>query len=113
MWWAWPLRWIAVVAFLGAELVHWTVIDSHREEWAAAGTFFLVLVVEAVLTFALIVSLTRWVIVASIVANVVPIAIWAWDRTLGLPFGPDAGRRGRSAGPTSSRWCSSSSRSVP
>ena len=35
-----------------------------------------------------------WVAAAGIVVSVVPVLVWAWDRTLGLPFGPTKGVRG-------------------
>ena len=35
------LRATAVAGLLGAEYIHWAVIDVHAREWAAAGLFFL------------------------------------------------------------------------
>jgi hypothetical protein len=93
--WA-TVRFVVVLACLGgAQIVHWSVIDQHAREWHAAGVFFFVLALaEAAAAVALLVDLRRWIAVAVIAISVVPVVVWAWDRTLGLPFGPTQGVRG-------------------
>jgi hypothetical protein len=93
--WAIP----AVACLIGAQFVHWSVIDSHAREWAAAGVFFFALsLAEGVLAVLLVVHLRPHVAATAIVVSAAPVLIWAWDRILGLPFGPTAvpGTLGRS-----------------
>ena len=86
---------VATVCLLGAQFLHWSVIDQHAQQWHAAGVFFFVLaLVEGLMTVLLISRLRPMVAAAGIVASVVPVVVWAWDRTLGLPFGPSRGIRG-------------------
>ena len=86
---------IAIACLLGTQFLHWRVIDAHAQEWAASGTFFFVLaLVEGSLTILLVTRRRPSVVAASIMASVVPLMIWAWDRTLGLPVGPTRGVRG-------------------
>jgi uncharacterized cupredoxin-like copper-binding protein len=93
----WATVWyvVAVASLLGAQFVHWSVIDQHAEEWSAAGTFFFLLaVVEGFVALLVIFKLQPKVAAAGITVSAVPVVVWAWDRTFGLPFGPSAGVRG-------------------
>jgi hypothetical protein len=86
---------VAVACLLGAQFLHWSVIDQHAQEWSAAGTFFFLLALaEGLMTVLVIARLRPWVAGAAIVISAVPVLVWAWDRTLGLPFGPTNGVRG-------------------
>jgi hypothetical protein len=86
---------VAVACLIGAQLLHWSVIDQHAKEWPASGNFFFVLaLVEGVLTVLVITRLRPWVAATTIALSALPVMIWTWDRTLGLPFGPTAGVRG-------------------
>jgi hypothetical protein len=86
---------VATVCLLGAQFLHWSVIDRHSQEWAAAGEFFFMLALaEGLMTVFVIAQLRPWVAAAGILLSVVPVLIWAADRTLGLPFGPSRGVRG-------------------
>ena len=86
---------VAIACLLGAQFLHWSVIDQHAKEWTAAGNFFFILaLVEGLLTVLLIAALGPWVAKAGIVISSVPVVVWAWDRSLGLPFGPTKGVRG-------------------
>ncbi len=86
---------VAVACLVGAQLLHWSVIDQHAREWAASGDFFFMLaLVEGALTVLVITHLRPWVAGATIAISALPVVIWTWDRTLGLPFGPTAGVRG-------------------
>ena len=86
---------VAVACLVGALFLHWSVIDAHAREWAAAGTFFFALALaEGVLAVLLLVHLRPWVAATAIAVSAIPVLIWTWDRTIGLPFGPTAGVRG-------------------
>ena len=86
---------VAVACLLGAQFLHWSVIDQHAKEWAASGEFFFVLaLLEGALTMLVIAHLRPWVAAATIAMSAIPAVIWTWDRTVGLPFGPTAGVRG-------------------
>ena len=86
---------VAVACLLGAQFLHWSVIDQHAREWRASGDFFFLLaLIEGLLAVLIIGHLRPWVAAAGIVVSVVPVCIWIWDRTLGLPFGPTRGVRG-------------------
>ena len=86
---------IAVACLLGAQFLHWSVIDQHAREWGAAGDFFFALaLIEGLLAVLIIGYLRPWVAAAGIVVSAVPVCIWIWDRTLGLPVGPTKGVRG-------------------
>lgn len=87
------LRVAAVAGLLGAEYIHWSVIDVHARAWAAAGVFFTAVAAAEVL-LAIAVALSRrlvWLRLA-VVVNLTTVAVWAAARTTGLPFGPTAGR---------------------
>ena len=66
--------------------------SHHFSEWWLFGTGF---VVMAVLQAASAVALERtgWRLapLAAVVVNVPIVLLWVWSRTLGLPFGPEAG----------------------
>ena len=86
---------VAVACLLGAQFLHWSVIDQHAKEWNASGTFFFFLaLLEGVLTVLVIAHLRPWVAALTIAISALPVVIWTWDRTFGLPFGPTAGVRG-------------------
>jgi len=86
---------VALICLVGAQVVHWSVIGPHNDEWAASGTFFFVLaIVEALAAVAMLFALSRWVVAGVIAISVLPVVVWAWDRAFGLPFGPTKGIRG-------------------
>lgn len=86
---------VAIACLLGAQFLHWSVIDQHAQEWSASGIFFFVLaLLEGSLTVFVFLRLRPWVAAAGIMLSVVPVMVWAWDRALGLPFGPTKGIRG-------------------
>ena len=90
------VRLVSAIAFLiGAQFLHWGVIDQHAREWRAAGVFFFVVAFgEGLMTILVISQLRPWVAKLGILVSVVPVVVWAWDRSLGLPFGPTKGVRG-------------------
>ena len=87
------LRATTVAGLLGAELIHWSVIDVHAREWAAAGYFFTaVAIVEVVLAVGVGVSRRRAWLWLALATSAATLAVWAVTRTVGLPFGPAAGQ---------------------
>jgi hypothetical protein len=86
---------VAIACLLGAQFLHWSVIDQHAREWSASGNFFFLLALaEGAMTVLILARLRPWVAAAAIAVSVLPVCIWLWDRTLGLPFGPTKGVRG-------------------
>ncbi len=102
---------IATVIFLlAAAAIHASQIDIHLREWDVAGWFF---IAAAVVQVALAVALARsadWrardtkrlirsfselpqtgITVAVAATSLGLIAVWAISRTVGIPFGPEAG----------------------
>jgi hypothetical protein len=86
---------VTIACLLGAQFLHWSVIDQHAKEWAASGDFFFILaLVEGLLTVLVIAALGPWVAKVGIAISTLPVVVWAWDRSIGLPFGPNKGVRG-------------------
>lgn len=79
-------------ASLGAGLVHFGVVREHLDSWLLHGMFFAALG-SAQIAWALLamsrdrVPLPRLVVTATLSL----VALWAFTRTFGLPFGPGAG----------------------
>jgi hypothetical protein len=86
---------VAFVCLLGAQFLHWSVIDQHAREWSASGTFFFLLALaEGALAVLILMTLRPWAAALAIAVSILPVSVWLWDRTLGLPFGPTRGVRG-------------------
>jgi hypothetical protein len=86
---------VAIACLLGAQFLHWSVIDQHAQEWRASGVFFFLLaILEGVLSVLVFTRIRPWIAAVGIAISVVPVMVWAWDRALGLPFGPTKGVRG-------------------
>ena len=89
----WLCRATAVSCLLGAEAVHVAVMDEHIQEWLLAGLFFLVIAVaEGLLAAALVIADTPTVRWTAVFVSLGTVALWLLTRTVGLPFGPMAGR---------------------
>src|SRR5215212_7527922 len=80
------------LASASAALIHVMVASHHFSEWWLFGTGFVVMAVLQLLT-AIALERTRWglALPAAVVVNVPIVVLWVWSRTLGLPFGPEAG----------------------
>jgi hypothetical protein len=74
----------------GAAAIHFAVAKDHFEEYALFGVFF-VLIGAAQLLWALLVLFrpTRVVLALGLAGNLAVAALWAVDRTWGLPIGPE------------------------
>jgi hypothetical protein len=89
--WRWTLRITAVACLFGAEVIHTSAVDAHRQ-WVAAGAFFLVIsVVEGLLGVGLLVLPCRRLCLVAVGVSVATVATWVVSRTAGLPVGPGAG----------------------
>jgi hypothetical protein len=86
------LRGSLALASASAALIHVMAASHHFSEWWLFGTGF---VVMAVLQAASAVVFERFDFKlaphAAIAINLPIVALWVWSRTLGLPFGPEAG----------------------
>ena len=87
------VRLLLVGMLFGAGVIHAAVIPEHLEEWSAAGRFFIALTVAELAVAVLLAARfrERAVLHAAGVLSAVPLVAWLWSRTLGLPFGPEAG----------------------
>jgi len=81
-----------IAALLGAAVVHATVVPEQLAVWPAAGIALLLLTVaevDAALLFLLRLESAQYL--ATAVVSALPLGVWLYSRTLGLPFGPAAG----------------------
>lgn len=86
------LRLLLVVALAGSGAVHAAVVPEHLAEWRAAGVFFILLAAaQVVLAGLLVVRGEHAATLAAAVVSGGALLLWAWSRTAGLPFGPEAG----------------------
>jgi hypothetical protein len=68
------------------------MVPSHSSEWLAEGVAFAIVgVAQLLLALALIARPMRWMLVLAVGANLGFIGAWVWTRTVGPPFGPEAG----------------------
>jgi hypothetical protein len=86
------LRLVLAAGLVGSAVVHAAVVPAHLGEWTAAGVFFVLLTaVELALAGLVLARPGRMVLLATAGACLVPLALWAYSRTIGLPLGPEAG----------------------
>jgi hypothetical protein len=82
---------LAAVALFGCAAIHLAVIPDHLNHWVVASAFFLTLAMAEAAGGALLLGRpSQNVLVAVAAASVVPLALWVWSRTSGLPFGPNS-----------------------
>ncbi|NCY16454.1 MAG: hypothetical protein EBX39_06740 [Actinobacteria bacterium] len=88
------LRACIAACAVGAAAIHLAMVPAHMSEWAAEGVAF-VLTGWLQLAIAALVMLRtrRWVLVASVISSAVFILAYLVTRTVGAPFGPQAGVR--------------------
>ena len=86
-------RLLLAATLTGAGAIHAAVTPEHATEWAAAAAFFLLLTAAELGTAAALLSHphSRRALHAARAISILPIAIWAYSRSIGLPFGPAAG----------------------
>ena len=82
---------LAGVALFGCAAIHLAVIPDHMDHWPVASAFFLALAMAEIACGVLLLGRAGLsVLVAVTAAAVVPLALWLWSRTSGLPFGPNS-----------------------
>jgi hypothetical protein len=82
---------LAGVALFGCAAIHLAVIPDHMDHWPVASAFFLALAMAEIACGVLLLGRAGLsVLVAVTAAAVVPLALWVWSRTSGLPFGPNS-----------------------
>ncbi|MFU8854444.1 hypothetical protein ACNAW0_26205 [Micromonospora sp. SL1-18] len=83
---------IGAVSSVLAGLIHYAVVPEHRSEWVWYAVFFTLLGAFQLIWAAAVWAVRRrWLLGLGVVANAAAISLWAISRTVGLPFGPDAG----------------------
>src|SRR3954447_4244912 len=84
---------IAAALSLRAALVHLQTLPEHWRDWWGYGVFFLLTGIGQGLYAP---ALVRWpragVVALGIAGNLVIVATYVWSRTVGVPWGPHAGR---------------------
>ncbi|MPZ88673.1 MAG: hypothetical protein GEU81_11495 [Nitriliruptorales bacterium] len=86
------LRWTAVLSLGSAGVLHAAVVAPHYGEWAAAAWFFVVLEATQIgLGVALAARPSRVFCRAAIAVSAGALTVWGVSRTVGMPFGPEAG----------------------
>jgi hypothetical protein len=89
-----PIRLLLAALLLGAGAIHVAMAPSHLGESTVEGTGFLV-AAWAQVGLAAVVALSRRpsrrVLAVAAATSVALIAVWAWSRTAGLPFGAHSG----------------------
>jgi hypothetical protein len=91
----WSLR-LAVLGSAGAGVVHGIATPHHVHESALIGWFFTLLcVAQMVWVVAVLVAPHRLLVTAGVLGNLGVIALWAWTRAVGIPFGVAGGARQR------------------
>lgn len=86
------LRRLLAAGLAGSGLVHLAVVPEHLVEWAEAGVFFAVLAVVQLAAAAVVLARPlRPVLLTAALVSAATLGLWAYSRSLGLPFGPDAG----------------------
>ena len=80
-----------VLLLAGAGVVHAAVIPEHLQEWPAAGVFFAGVTVAQLGAAALVRARQGRALLALVAAaSAGLLVLWAWSRTVGMPFGPEA-----------------------
>lgn len=74
--------------------MHAAVVDEHLHEATLLGwAFTLMALGQGLWVLVVLVAPRRSVLIAGAAGNVALVALWAWTRTLGLPFGVAGGSR--------------------
>lgn len=83
---------VATVALFGCAAIHLAVIPDHLNHWVVASAFFLALAMAEVAAGVLLLRRPGLNVLFAIAAvSAVPLVLWVWSRTAGLPFGPNPG----------------------
>jgi hypothetical protein len=86
------VRWGLALLSLGAAGIHFAVTGMHFGESWYHGTFFAMLAwLQLLWAVAVLVKPSRRLLLAGIIGNIVAIEVWLVSRTIGIPFGSNAG----------------------
>ena len=86
------LRLLLAGGLVGSAVIHAAVVPEHLQEWAAAGLFFILLTLaQVVVADQLLRRPGSRTVLAAAAVSLLPLVVWLASRTVGLPFGPDAG----------------------
>jgi len=86
------IRWGLALLSLGAAGVHFAVTGLHFGESWYHGTFFaMVAWLQLIWAVAILMKPSRRLLLAGIIGNLVVAEVWLVSRTIGIPFGPNAG----------------------
>jgi hypothetical protein len=85
-------RTVLVAGLVGSAAIHAAVVPEHLDEWAAAGSFFVILTAAEL-------AVAGWLyfgarvpaLLAAAAVSGGPLLVWLWSRSSGLPFGPEPG----------------------
>ena len=81
-----------LATLLGAAAIHATVIRGHLTQWPLGGVAILLLMVAEVDAALLFLLRLRFMqVLGAAAVSAVPLALWLYAHTAGLPFGPHAG----------------------
>jgi hypothetical protein len=85
------LRMLLATALLATAVIH-TLLPPYPGDWAGAGTFVTILcVAEIAVSVHIIARPKPTVFLAAAAVSATALLLWGYSRTLGMPFGPDAG----------------------
>jgi len=87
------VRLLLAGALTSAAVIHAALVPERLGEWPAAAAFFVVLAAAEVGVACVLVRprTGRLVLLGVAAISVVPLVLWLWSHTLGLPFGPTPG----------------------
>jgi hypothetical protein len=86
------LRLLLVAGLVGSAALHAAVVPEHLAEWRAAGLFFVVLTVAQLGVAGLLLARLRpLLLLTAALVSAVPLGLWLYSRSVGLPFGPEPG----------------------
>lgn len=92
---------LLAAALIASAAIHTGVVHEHFAEWTAAGVFFIFLAAAeiATATAVLLRPPRRVVLLAGVAISVLPLLLWLYSRTAGMPFGPAAAKPDDIGGP--------------
>ena len=77
---------------MASAVIHAAVVPQHLQQWAAAGLFFILLTLaQVVVADQLSARPGSRAVLAAAAVSLLPLGVWLVSRTVGLPFGPEAG----------------------
>jgi hypothetical protein len=86
------VRLLLAACSFGAACIHLAMVPSHAAEWYAEGIAFAVAGwVQLLLAVAFLARPSKVVLAAACAADAVFVGAWVWTRTVGPPWGPEAG----------------------